>query len=126
MILSGGSNCTLYLSHRNIRLVGIILDGTMFQPTKTSTTSKTNQLRRDIKLMQEMEQETTKILSPLFSDTVWLNRAYLLLKGQNLPESEGRFKTLVLVLNGRIKHSLKLLFDVGTSHTTKIFSYILE
>lgn len=30
--------------------------------------------------MQEMEQETTKILSPLFSDAVWLNRAYLLLK----------------------------------------------
>ncbi|CAG9535209.1 unnamed protein product [Cercopithifilaria johnstoni] len=98
----------------------------MFQPTKTSTASKTNQLRRDVKLMQEMEQETTKILSPLFNDTVWLNRAYLLLKGQNLPESEGRFKTLVLILNGRIKHSLKFLFDVGTLHTAKIFSYILE
>ncbi|KAL4003347.1 hypothetical protein ACH3XW_7235 [Acanthocheilonema viteae] len=98
----------------------------MLQPMKTSTASKTNQLRRDVKLMQEMEQETAKILSPLFNDTVWLNRAYLLLKGQNLPESEGRFKTLVLILNGRIRHSLKLLFDVGTLHTAKIFSCILE
>uniref|UniRef100_A0A0R3RYD9 EST1_DNA_bind domain-containing protein n=1 Tax=Elaeophora elaphi TaxID=1147741 RepID=A0A0R3RYD9_9BILA len=85
-----------------------------------------NQLKRDVKLIQEMEQETAKILSPLFNDTVWLNRAYLMLKGQNLPESEGRFKTLVLVLNGRIRHSLKLLFDVGTLHTAKIFSFILE
>ncbi|VDM20555.1 unnamed protein product [Wuchereria bancrofti] len=98
----------------------------MFQPSKTSTASKTNQLKRDAKLIQQMEQETTKILSPLFNDMVWLNRAYLILKGQDLQESEGRFKTLVLVLNGRIKHSLKLSFDVGILRTTKIFSHILE
>ncbi|EJW78396.1 hypothetical protein WUBG_10692, partial [Wuchereria bancrofti] len=85
-----------------------------------------NQLKRDAKLIQQMEQETTKILSPLFNDMVWLNRAYLILKGQDLQESEGRFKTLVLVLNGRIKHSLKLSFDVGILRTTKIFSHILE
>uniref|UniRef100_A0A915Q295 Uncharacterized protein n=1 Tax=Setaria digitata TaxID=48799 RepID=A0A915Q295_9BILA len=85
-----------------------------------------NQLKRDVKLLREMEQETAKILSPLFSDTVWLNRAYLMLKGQNLPESESRFKTLVLVLNGRIRHSLKLSLDVGTLHTAKVFSHILE
>lgn len=30
--------------------------------------------------MQEMEQETAKILSPVFNDAVWLNRAYLMLK----------------------------------------------
>ncbi|OZC06431.1 hypothetical protein X798_06576 [Onchocerca flexuosa] len=98
----------------------------MLQSAKTSTASKTNQLKRDVKLLQEMEQETSKILSPLFNDTVWLNRAYLMLKGQNFPENEGRFKTLVLVLSGRIRHSLKLSFDVGTLHTAKIFSYILE
>ncbi|EFO26628.1 hypothetical protein LOAG_01852 [Loa loa] len=98
----------------------------MLQPSKKSTTSKTSQYKRDVKLMQEMEQETTKILSPLFNDTVWLNRAYLILKGQDLQENEGRFKTLVLVLNGRVKHLLKLSFDVGTLHTTKIFSHILE
>ncbi|MCP9258226.1 hypothetical protein DINM_002733 [Dirofilaria immitis] len=97
----------------------------MLQPTKITTAFKTK-LKRDVKLMQEMEQETAKILSPLFNDTVWLNRAYLMLKGQNLPESEGRFKTLVLVLNGRIRHSWKLSFDVGTLHTAKIFSHILE
>ncbi|VIO91953.1 Uncharacterized protein BM_BM9215 [Brugia malayi] len=98
----------------------------MLQSSKTSTASKTNQLKRDAKLIQEMEQETTKILSPLFNDMVWLNRAYLILKGQGLQESEGRFKTLVLILNGRIKHSLKLSFDAGILRTTKIFSYILE
>ncbi|KAM3723041.1 Protein SWAP [Dirofilaria immitis] len=106
-------------------IFGIILVSTMLQPTKITTAFKTK-LKRDVKLMQEMEQETAKILSPLFNDTVWLNRAYLMLKGQNLPESEGRFKTLVLVLNGRIRHSWKLSFDVGTLHTAKIFSHILE
>lgn len=47
--------------------------------------------------MQEMEQETAKILSPLFNDTVWLNRAYLLLKviiskdGVNIIEYKNTF-----------------------------------
>lgn len=61
--------------------------------------------------------DTVRILSEL---------VYPYFQGQNLPESEGRFKTLVLVLNGRIRHSLKLSFDVGTLHTAKIFTYILE
>ncbi|VDN06022.1 unnamed protein product [Thelazia callipaeda] len=76
--------------------------------------------------MQEIEQETAKISSSSFFDTVWANKAYLMLKRNVLPENEERFKALVLLLNGRIKQTLRLNLDDNTLNPIRIFNHILE